>query len=57
MKLKFIGEDGLMRLRHGWVYDCSIVSAHDKIWVTYETWGACSYDSIRHLLEYWTDEY
>lgn len=57
MKLKFIGKDGSMRLRHGWVYDCSIMTAHGQVWVIWETWGACPYGSLKKLLENWTDEF
>ena len=57
MKLKFIGKDGSMRLRHGWVYDCSITTAHGQVWVIWETWNACPYGSLKTLLENWTDEF
>lgn len=63
MKLKFIGTDGSMRLKHGKVYDVSVKTKNGYIWVTmprFEFRGRvlgmweCPYSSPQSLSANWT---
>ena len=55
MKLKFIGEDGSMGLRHGNTYKVNIYIKDGYIWVD---WGkrCCPYDSALVLMANWKED-
>mgnify|MGYP003310444271 CR=1 FL=1 len=60
MKLKFIGQDDSMRLKHGEIYDCTIDTRWGSVWVTWShrtNWqtGSCPYSSLKLLLENWCE--
>ena len=56
MKLKFIGTDGSMGLKHGQVYDVYIYTKRGKIIVAWDPNHWCPYSSPQALAENWTKE-
>lgn len=59
MWLRFIGEDGLMGLTHGVVYNCSIKSMGSYLWVTWKNKEinnpSCPYKTFAELLSDWEE--
>ena len=54
MKLKFIGEDGSMGLKHGKVYLVQIYADRGKIFVAWGTGSCCcAYSSPQALAANW----
>ena len=59
MKLRFIGKDGSMNLKHGQVYEIiSLEAIRDHIGVTWKDNGHmryCPYSSLSALCANWSD--
>lgn len=56
IKLKFIGKDGSMGLKHGTVYKVYIYTKCGKIIVSWDPNHSCPYSSPQALAENWTKE-
>lgn len=56
MKLKFIGTDGSMGLKHGQIYDVYIYTKRGKIIVAWGPNHWCPYSSPQALAENWAKE-
>lgn len=56
MKLKFIGKDGSMGLRHGNVYNVTIFTDNGYILVRLGPHRYCPYSSPQALAANWTKE-
>lgn len=56
MRLKFIGKDGSMGLKHGNVYEISIFTHNGKIIVRLGPHRYCPYSSPQALAANWTKE-
>lgn len=54
MKLRFIGKDGSMGLRHGAIYSVMVYGSKEFIWVEWNE-GACPYSSPKGFAENWED--
>lgn len=59
MKLKFIGKDWSMGLRHGEVYECEVLSQAPYVWVFWyldrPDTRKCPYSSLKTLLQNWEE--
>lgn len=59
MLLRFIGEDGLMGLCNGKVYDCDIYAVGGCCWVRWNIKGlniaSYPYNSFKELFEDWQE--
>ena len=54
IRLRYIGKSGVRGLRHGKVYNVSLVSMYRRIWVEVDG-EAIHYDSFSHLAKNWAD--
>lgn len=54
MQLKFIGKDGSMGLKHGYVYDVRIRSSETLIWVDILNYCSCPYSWPQTFAENWS---
>lgn len=54
IRLRYIGKSGVRGLRHGKVYNVSLVSMYRRIWVEVDG-EAIHYDSLSHLAKNWAD--
>lgn len=53
MLLRFIGTDGSMGLKRGNIYNCSIATRGNDIWVSWSWLCECPYSSISALAANW----
>lgn len=52
MKLRFVGEDGSLGLKHGKVYDVTIGTTSQYLWVSWDS-ADCPYTSTQAFAENW----
>lgn len=56
IKLRFIGKDDSMGLKHGEVYNCTLHVSNGYTWVSWKdfiTYRTCPYSSIGRFLHNW----
>lgn len=55
MRLRFVGEDGSIGLKHGQVYDVKVNTAMGYIFVIWKESYYCPYSSLAALTANWED--